>query len=241
MHENARYRYKRVGIGSEDELAALIDAWRELTTPVAAVKPRPVFTTGDFISVPFYVEGNGSKTFFAPALRHPKGYQVGKKGDEQYIADYWEALAFLKGMASPAFRRPNGNGNRGIVTCQPGDTEDVSLRYLQEQLAQTNAAGGHRADNFVRVPFYREDSGKKTFFLPDCRLSGGYEIGARGRDKERGIESYWTALDKLLGMEQPRFRRRNERGNSGTVTCKPGDVEEVSRSFIEQERAKYGG
>ncbi|MDR5761472.1 hypothetical protein [Caballeronia sp. LZ035] len=144
VHENARYGYKRVGISSEDELAAFLDAWRELTTPVAVANPRPARTTGGFISVPFYVEGNGSKTFFAPALKHPKGYQVGRKGEEQYISDYWEALAFLKGMASPAFRRPNGNGNRGIVTCQPGNAEDVSLRYLQEQLAQTDAAGGHR-------------------------------------------------------------------------------------------------
>ncbi|SAK99824.1 hypothetical protein AWB78_05833 [Caballeronia calidae] len=96
-------------------------------------------------------------------------------------------------------------------------------------------------DGFVRVPFYVEESGKKTFFLPDCRMSGGYEIGARGKEKERGIESYWTALDKLVAMEQPRFRRRNEQGNFGTVTCQPGDVEEVSRSFIELECAKHGG
>lgn len=81
----------------------------------------------------------------------------------------------------------------------------------------------------------------KTFFLPDCRMSAGYEIGARGKGKERGIESYWTALDMLMAMAQPRFRRRNAQGKFGTVTCQPGDVEDVSRSFIELERAKHGG
>ncbi|KWF30943.1 hypothetical protein [Burkholderia pseudomultivorans] len=98
------------------------------------------------------------------------------------------------------------------------------------------------AEAFVCVPFHVEkETGKKTFFLPDCRLSNGYEIGARDNDKERGIQDYWAALDKLLAMERPRFRRRNKNGRPGTVTCKPGDIEEVSRSFIESERAKHGG
>ncbi|SAK99819.1 hypothetical protein AWB78_05832 [Caballeronia calidae] len=144
VRENPRYGYARVGIGSKYELSALIDSWRELTAPAAAATPRPALTTDRFISVPFYIEGNGSKTFFAPALRHPKGYQVGRKGEERYILEYWEALAYLKGMASPAFRRPNGNGNRSIVTCQPGDAEDVSLKYLQDQLARTQTTGGDR-------------------------------------------------------------------------------------------------
>ena len=50
---------------------------------------------------------------------------------------------------------------------------------------------------FVKVPFKREQDGTKTFFLPDCRLTKGYEIGARDKDKERGIQSYWEALAKL--------------------------------------------
>jgi hypothetical protein len=97
------------------------------------------------------------------------------------------------------------------------------------------------SSEFVKVPFKLEADGAKTFFLPDCRMAKGYEIGARGKDKERGIQNYWVALEKLMTMPQPRFRRRNENGIFGTVTCSPGDVEEVSRTFIEAERLKYGG
>lgn len=93
---------------------------------------------------------------------------------------------------------------------------------------------------FVKVPFKREADGTKTFFLPDCRLTKGYEIGRRDHDKERGIQSYWEALAKLQAMPQPRFRRRNKNGTPGTVTCEPGDVEEVSRAHILQLMAKAG-
>lgn len=95
---------------------------------------------------------------------------------------------------------------------------------------------------FVKVPGYREDDGSKTFFLPDCRWKNtGYEIGERKKDKERGIMNYWDALAKVLLMSTPRFRRRNKSGNSGTIACKAGDVEEIRRDFIESERVKYGG
>jgi len=94
---------------------------------------------------------------------------------------------------------------------------------------------------FVKVPFYREEDGSKTFFLPSCRLKVGYEIGRRDVDKERHIQSYWDALEKVIAMSSPRFRRPNRNGIPGTVKCEPGDVEEVSRAFIEAERVKVGG
>jgi hypothetical protein len=95
---------------------------------------------------------------------------------------------------------------------------------------------------FVKVPFHVEADGKKTFFLPDCRLGVGYEIGKRGEaDKEKHIQNYWDALEKLSRMSQPRFRRKNRDGIPGTVTCQHEDSEEVSRDFIEQERLKFGG
>ncbi|WP_445372769.1 hypothetical protein ACH518_09865 [Methylomonas sp. HW2-6] len=97
------------------------------------------------------------------------------------------------------------------------------------------------SEQFVKVPYKLEEDGSKTFFLPDCRMTKGYEIGARYKDKEREIQSYWVALEKLMAMPEPRFRRRNKNGNFGTVTCNPGDVEEVSRFYIESERIKYGG
>lgn len=93
----------------------------------------------------------------------------------------------------------------------------------------------------VKGPFKIEQDGTKTLFLPDCRMTKGYEIGARDKDKERGIQSYWEALDKLIKMPQPRFRRKNKKGVFGTVTCQFGDVEGVERSVIESERVRYGG
>ncbi len=96
-------------------------------------------------------------------------------------------------------------------------------------------------NQFVSVPFKLEADGTKTLFLPDCRMTKGYEIGQRGHDKEKYIQSYWDALDKLMKMGQPRFRRRNKNGVFGTVTCESGDVEEVKRSFIESEIQKHGG
>ena len=86
---------------------------------------------------------------------------------------------------------------------------------------------------YVKVPFKREADESKTFFLPDCRLTKGYEIGPRGKDKERGIQSYWEALEKVSKMANPRFRRKNKNGVPGTVTCDAGDVEEVKRAYIE--------
>lgn len=95
---------------------------------------------------------------------------------------------------------------------------------------------------YVKVPFHIEkEDGSKTFFLPECRRDNGYEIGKRNVDKQTGIQNYWDALEKLMAMPEPRFRRPNKKGNFGTVTCRPGDVEEVSRKFIEAERTKYGG
>lgn len=97
------------------------------------------------------------------------------------------------------------------------------------------------SEEFVKVPFKLEADGTQTFFLPDCRMAKGYEIGARDKDKERGIQDYWAALEKLMAMPQPRFRRRNKSGIFGTVTCNEGDIGEVKRSYIESERVKYGG
>lgn len=95
---------------------------------------------------------------------------------------------------------------------------------------------------FVKVPFYIEADGQKTFFLPDCRRPNvGYEIGQRGKPDKEQLENYWDALEKLNMQPQPRFRRKNKIGNAGTVTCQPGNHEQVSRDFIEQERLKFGG
>jgi hypothetical protein len=92
---------------------------------------------------------------------------------------------------------------------------------------------------FVRVPFHVEQDGTKTHFLPSCRGASGYRIGEK--TKETVVANYWDALGTVSAMPKPTFRRRNAKGNAGGVTCKPGDYEEVSRAFIEAERAKHGG
>jgi len=53
---------------------------------------------------------------FSPALRGRSGFTVGSKGDEQKFADFAQALAYLKAQTSACWRRPNGQGNWGIVT-----------------------------------------------------------------------------------------------------------------------------
>lgn len=97
-------------------------------------------------------------------------------------------------------------------------------------------------EGFVEVPYKLETDGTKTFFLPACRMTKGYEIGQRGHDKERGIQDYWDALNKLAAMSEPRFRRPNENGIPGTVTCQREHREKVRIDYIEklieEERSK---
>ena len=56
-------------------------------------------------------------TCFTPDLCNNKGlYTVGEKGDEQKFRNYEEALAYLRAMPTAKWRRPNDNGNWGIVS-----------------------------------------------------------------------------------------------------------------------------
>lgn len=67
------------------------------------------------IAVPFASDGSA----FLPSLRRTRGFQIGIKGQERWITDYWEALRLLR-QASPAyFRRPSRvSGRFGIVRTQ---------------------------------------------------------------------------------------------------------------------------
>jgi hypothetical protein len=89
-----------------------------------------------FIKVPFYTESDGSKTFFLPNLKRPKGFQIGPKGDEVYIEDYWQALSKLMTMSPPKFRRNNSKGNAGIVSCDQDAIEEVRLDFIEELLTK---------------------------------------------------------------------------------------------------------
>ena len=54
-------------------------------------------------------------SIFSPKLKSAGGFTVGRKGDERKIADYEQALAYLRAQPSAYWRRPNEKGNWGIV------------------------------------------------------------------------------------------------------------------------------
>ena len=66
---------------------------------------------GKQVLVPFAKDGS----FFCGRCLRKRGYQVGKKGDEQYIIDLYDALERLKKMEKARWRRPNKKGIPGIV------------------------------------------------------------------------------------------------------------------------------
>lgn len=65
----------------------------------------------DTLRVPQASDG----TVFHPGLRRRSGYMVGEKGNEQTIESYDQALKTLTEMEIPKWRRPNIQGNWGIV------------------------------------------------------------------------------------------------------------------------------
>lgn len=92
--------------------------------------------TNEFVQVPYYVERDGKKTFFLPNCRAKSGFKVGPKGSEELFADYWPALERVAEMRPPRFRRPNSEGNFGIVTCDLGAFEDVSRNFIEAERAK---------------------------------------------------------------------------------------------------------
>lgn len=66
----------------------------------------------DVMFIPVAKDG----TAFDPVFcRNGRGYTIGPKGAEMPIDDYFEALRILTKASSPHWRRPNENGNWGIV------------------------------------------------------------------------------------------------------------------------------
>jgi hypothetical protein len=63
------------------------------------------------ITVPRASDG----TIFHPALRRRNGYTIGKKGVESTFEDFDDALNALSAMPEARWRRPNQQGNWGIV------------------------------------------------------------------------------------------------------------------------------
>lgn len=85
----------------------------------------------------------------------------------------------------------------------------------------------------VKIPFKVEKDQSKTYFLPDCRESGGYRVGPKG--KTQAFLNYWDALAAVMSFPQPEFRRPSKYGakKHGRVVCEAGDVEEWKRAELE--------
>lgn len=85
----------------------------------------------DFLRIPFYIEADGSKTLSLAYVKMTKGYQIGPKGNEQCINEYWDALVELMEIPTPRFRRRNKNNIPGIVSCMLESVEGVKLGNIK--------------------------------------------------------------------------------------------------------------
>ena len=86
---------------------------RILPNELAAIPLAPV----DYAPLPSLelvpVAKDGS--WFSPDLLRAGAYRIGPKGEEVVVKSYADALNGLRLMKSPYWRRPNSNGNWGIV------------------------------------------------------------------------------------------------------------------------------
>lgn len=86
--------------------------WQLATDAADAVAPADDNTDlGEALFLPSARDGSQ----FTPDLARGGRYTIGPKGAEVQIADYREALAALSRMRRPSWRRPNAQGNWGIV------------------------------------------------------------------------------------------------------------------------------
>lgn len=82
--------------------------------PTAALIPAPTHVAAMPSGVSLVpVAKCGS--WFGPHLARAGRFAIGAKGEEQPYTDYYEALAALRAMTVPRWRRPNSKGNGGIV------------------------------------------------------------------------------------------------------------------------------
>jgi transcriptional regulator with XRE-family HTH domain len=74
----------------------------------------PVVSPPEIIELPYAADG----TFFHRGLASSRNgsFRVGSKGNEVRLASFEQALAYLKNMPVAKWRRPNKNGNWGMVS-----------------------------------------------------------------------------------------------------------------------------
>jgi hypothetical protein len=113
--------------------------WREQPLPQYGDRQRPPLEKALFVPV----ARDGSA--FHPGLRRGGRYTIGPKGQEVQIADFAEALAALHRMPVPYWRRPNPQGNWGIVSGVTWDRYDAAdLDLLAAQPLPTSSDNAHR-------------------------------------------------------------------------------------------------
>jgi hypothetical protein len=83
--------------------------WREQSLPQYDAAPGTPLERAIFVPV-----ARDGSTFHL-GLRRGSTYAIGKKGDEEQVADFGEALTRLQRMPVPYWRRPNASGNWGNV------------------------------------------------------------------------------------------------------------------------------
>lgn len=105
-----------------------IEVPRAVPQPVAKEAPAPkpaeaVAAQGQLVPV----ARDGS--WFSPDLQRPRGgFTIGAKGEEFVVDSYAEALAQLRLMDVPRWRRPNAKGNWGIVAAVEWKPADQMVR-----------------------------------------------------------------------------------------------------------------
>lgn len=99
---------------SVDALQTLADALGVAMKDLFTDQPAEVGNYDSAASMLVPVASDG--TPFGPYLRRAGQFTVGDKGDEVTFEEYEEALAYLRRMGLARWRRPNTNGNWGIVS-----------------------------------------------------------------------------------------------------------------------------
>jgi len=83
--------------------------WRDQSLPDYPHEPSAPLEQAAFVPV----ARDGS--MFHPGLKRGSSYTIGKKGSEEQVADFHDALARLQRMPVAYWRRPNASGNWGSV------------------------------------------------------------------------------------------------------------------------------
>lgn len=78
-----------------------------------ATKPQ---VTVEAAATPIFLPVARDGSMFTPDLLRGGHYQVGGKAEERHVADFDEALAALQAMPVARWRRPNAEGNWGLVS-----------------------------------------------------------------------------------------------------------------------------